>query len=71
MRTPTLLLNGRYDFHCPPATTQEPLFRLLGTPARDKRHVQFESGHIPPLQDIMREVLDWLDRYVGLVEMNQ
>jgi hypothetical protein len=30
-------------------------------PARDKRHVQLEGGHMPPLQDIMREVLDWLD----------
>ena len=25
--------------------------------ARDKRHVQFAGGHIPPLQDVMREVL--------------
>jgi eukaryotic-like serine/threonine-protein kinase len=71
VRTPTLLLNGRYDFVCPPATTQEPLFRLLATPARDKRLVQFESGHIPLLDDIMREVLNWLDRYVGAVEINQ
>jgi dipeptidyl aminopeptidase/acylaminoacyl peptidase len=71
VRTPTLLLNGRYDFVCPPPTTQEPLLRLLATPARDKRHVQFESGHIPALQDIMREVLIWLDRYVGPVEFNQ
>jgi hypothetical protein len=70
VRAPTLMLNGRYDYGYPPATSQEPLFRLLGTPARDKRHVQFDSGHVPPLQDIMREVLDWLDRYLGPVEAN-
>jgi len=71
VRTPTLLLNGLYDFVCPPATTQEPLFRMLATPARDKRHVKFESGHLPSLQEIMPEVLNWLDRYVGTVEINQ
>jgi hypothetical protein len=32
--------------------------------------VQVDGGHIPPLQDIMREVLDWLDRYLGPVEKN-
>jgi eukaryotic-like serine/threonine-protein kinase len=71
VHTPTLMLNGRYDFVYPSATSQQPLFRLLGTPARDKRHVQFDSGHVPPLQDIMREVLDWLDRYLGPVETNR
>jgi serine/threonine protein kinase/cephalosporin-C deacetylase-like acetyl esterase len=70
VHAPALMLNGRYDFVEPPATSQQPLFRLLGAPARDKRHVQLESGHIPPLQDIMREVLDWLDRYLGPVETN-
>jgi serine/threonine protein kinase/cephalosporin-C deacetylase-like acetyl esterase len=68
VHVPTLMVNGRDDFICPPATTQDPLFQLLGTPARDKRHVQFDGGHIPPLQDVMREVLDWLDRYLGRVE---
>jgi serine/threonine protein kinase/pimeloyl-ACP methyl ester carboxylesterase len=70
LHAPTLMLNGRYDFVYPSTTSQQPLFRLLGTPARDKRHVQFDTGHVPPLQDIMREVLDWLDRYLGPVETN-
>jgi pimeloyl-ACP methyl ester carboxylesterase len=70
VRMPTLMLNGRYDFVEPPATSQQPLFRLLGTPSGNKRHVQLESGHVPRLQDIMREVLDWLDRYLGPVETN-
>ena len=67
VHTPTLMLNGRYDFAIPSATSQQPLFRLLGTPEQDKRHVQFDAGHIPPLEDVMREVLNWLDRYVGPV----
>jgi serine/threonine protein kinase/dienelactone hydrolase len=68
VRASTLMLNGRYDFVYPSATSQQPLFRLLGTPARDKRHVQFDGGHMPPIQDVMREVLNWFDRYLGPVE---
>jgi len=39
----------------------------LGTPAADKRLALFEGGHVPPVQGLMREVLDWLDRYLGPV----
>ncbi|MGH9366995.1 MAG: hypothetical protein ACRD3M_04900 [Thermoanaerobaculia bacterium] len=46
-----------------------PLFRLLGTSEKDKRHVLFEGGHLPPtLQGIIKEILDWLDRYLGPVK---
>ena len=66
---PVLLLAGRHDFLFPLETSQLPLLRLLGTPEQHKRHVLFETGHIPPrIQDLMREVLDWLDRYLGPVE---
>lgn len=39
---PVLMLNGRYDFVLPVETAQRPMFALLGTPAKDKRHVIFE-----------------------------
>lgn len=68
VRVPVLMLNGRYDFVFPSATLQQPLLRLLGTPERDKRLIQFDTGHIPVLQDIIREVLNWLDRYIGPVD---
>jgi len=67
VRTPVLLLNGRYDFYDPPHL-QELLFRLLGTAQADKRYVLSESGHVPAMQDVMREVLSWLDKYLGPVE---
>jgi serine/threonine protein kinase/formylglycine-generating enzyme required for sulfatase activity/cephalosporin-C deacetylase-like acetyl esterase len=70
VRVPVLMLNGRYDFAAPSATLQQPMFRLLGTPERDKRHIQFDTGHLIPLQDLMRETLNWLDRYIGPVETN-
>ena len=71
VRVPVLMLNGRYDFVLPSTTLQQPMFRLLGTPERDKRHVQSDRGHNPALQDIMREILNWLDRYLGPVEITR
>ena len=67
VKQPVLLINGRYDFVFPVSTSQEPFFRWLGTPASDKRHVVFESGHHPPNDLTMKETLDWLDRYLGPV----
>ncbi len=67
VRVPVLMLNGRHDFIFPLDETQRPLFRLLGTPEADKKHVLFDSGHVPPYADVVRETLDWLDRYLGPV----
>jgi len=67
VKIPVLMVNGRYDFFFPKETTQDPMFRLLGTPDKDKRHVVFDSGHVPPPDLLIKEVLDWLDRYLGPV----
>ena len=68
MKTPALLLNGRYDFFFPVESSQVPFFRLLGTSEKDKRQVIFESGHMVPAKDLIRESLDWLDKYLGPVK---
>jgi hypothetical protein len=44
------------------------MFRLLGTAEPDKRHIKFNTGHIPALQDVTRETLNWLDHYLGPVD---
>jgi dienelactone hydrolase len=67
VRVPTLMVSGRQDFARPIETQQRPLFNLLGPPPDQKRFALFEGGHIPRLQDIIREMLDWLDRYLGPV----
>jgi formylglycine-generating enzyme required for sulfatase activity/DNA-binding winged helix-turn-helix (wHTH) protein/cephalosporin-C deacetylase-like acetyl esterase len=67
VRVPVLMLNGRYDFLRAHTTLQVPLFRLLGTPERDKHHIPYNTGHLPPLRELVREVLNWLDRYLGPV----
>jgi hypothetical protein len=67
-RVPTLMINGRDDFLFPLETSQQPLFRRLGASDADKRHALLEGGHIPAdRREIIREVLDWLDQYLGPV----
>jgi eukaryotic-like serine/threonine-protein kinase len=61
------MVNGRYDYFFPVESSQDPMFRFLGTPAKDKRHTVFESGHVPPNDLLIKEVLDWLDSYLGPV----
>jgi dienelactone hydrolase len=67
VRVPTLMVSGRQDFSRPVETLQRPLFKLLGTPPDQKRLALFDGGHLPPLHDVIREILDWLDRYLGPV----
>lgn len=40
----------------------------LGTPPEDKRFHVAESGHFVPHPVLIRESLDWLDRYLAPVE---
>ncbi len=68
VKVPVLLLGGRQDFMHPYETAQIPMFRMLGTAEKDKRHFVFEGGHVPnQLTGVIREILDWLDRYLGPV----
>jgi len=64
-RQPMLMVNGRRDFFFPYESSQLPLFRLLGSPDKDKRHAAFAGGHRPTGDLVTKEILDWLDRYLG------
>jgi dipeptidyl aminopeptidase/acylaminoacyl peptidase len=71
-KTPVLMLNGEHDFGVPLESAQKPMFRLLGAPQQDKRHRAFDAGHFAnpdQLPELIKEVLDWLDRYLGPVRM--
>jgi cephalosporin-C deacetylase-like acetyl esterase len=67
VKVPVLMLNGRFDFTFPPETSQEPMFRLLGTPNGQKRRVVYDTGHDLARADQIKESLDWFDRYLGPV----
>jgi dienelactone hydrolase/predicted Ser/Thr protein kinase len=65
IKTPTLMLNGRYDSAID--TRIRPLFKLLGTPAEHKVMRLFDTDHIPPRTEYIKETLAWLDKYLGPV----
>jgi formylglycine-generating enzyme required for sulfatase activity len=65
---PTLMIGGRHDYVFPFETSQKPMFERLGTPPDRKRHVIFDSGHSNfPRSEVIREVIGWLDKYLGPV----
>jgi hypothetical protein len=65
------MINGSFDAYYQIEASQKPLFRLLGTPAADKRHVWYPTGHAVFTgyrNQAIRNILDWLDRYQGPVQ---
>jgi dienelactone hydrolase len=69
VKIPVLMTGGRHDYIFPLETAQNPMFERLGTPAEHKRHVVFDAGHGNfPHSDSIREVLAWLDQYLGPVQ---
>jgi len=67
---PTLMINGNSDFIFPLEQSQKPYFVRLGTPPEHKRRVVVTGGHYIIAQQrsqVVREMLDWLDRYLGPV----
>ncbi len=66
IKIPTLMLNGRFDFTFP-GPSQRQMFRLLGAPEEHKRHVLLDVGHGITAEQMTKDTLDWLDRYLGPV----
>jgi formylglycine-generating enzyme required for sulfatase activity/cephalosporin-C deacetylase-like acetyl esterase len=69
VKIPVLMVNGGADATFPLETNQRPLFRLLGSPEPDKKHVVIpNAGHFDlPWDIVTRETLAWLDKYLGPV----
>jgi len=65
VKVPTLMVNGRYDSFFPLETSQNVMFRFLGTLEKEKRHAVLDGGHIPAHDQTVREILNWLDKYQG------
>ena len=64
---PVLMLNGKYDMIFPEESSQIPMFELLGTPEKDKKRIVYNSGHLVPQTELIKETLDWFDKYLGPV----
>jgi dienelactone hydrolase len=70
VKLPVLMINAETDLTFPLETSQKPMFAHLGTPREHKRHVLFPGGHdiiIQRRSQVVKEALDWLDRYLGPV----
>ncbi len=67
VKIPTLMLNGKYDFRFPLENNVKPFFRLLGTPDADKVLHIYDTDHYVPKNEMIKEILGWLDRYFGPV----
>jgi fermentation-respiration switch protein FrsA (DUF1100 family) len=68
---PVLMINGNSDLIFPLELGQKPYLHLLGTPPEHKRHVVLTGGQYiigQQRSQVVREVLDWLDRYLGPVD---
>ena len=72
VKIPTLMLNGRYDYHAfPLETSAKPMFDLLGTPKENKNQKIYDSDHMVPRRELIRDTLSWLDRYLGPVKRRE
>ncbi|MFQ6110184.1 MAG: SUMF1/EgtB/PvdO family nonheme iron enzyme, partial [Candidatus Aminicenantales bacterium] len=55
VKTPILMINGRYDSNFLYETSIKPLFDLLGTPDEHKELKLYETDHIPPRVEFIKE----------------
>jgi len=67
VHVPVLMINGRYDNTFPLETAARPMYERLGTPPDRKRLVIVGGVHYVPRNILIRETLDWFDRYLGPV----
>ena len=65
---PTLMLNGERDFFFPMETSQRPMYELLGAPPEHKKRLTYSLGHSVPRNELVKEVLAWLDEHLGPVD---
>ncbi|MBL7075363.1 protein kinase [candidate division KSB1 bacterium] len=65
---PTLMLNGRFDMTFHYETSAKPMFELLGTPIKDKNQIVYDNDHYIPRKELIKESLNWLDLYFGMVK---
>jgi len=68
VKIPALMLSGKYDMAFPYETSSKPMFDLMGTPVEDKVQKIYETDHFVPQNEYIKEILAWLDRYLGTVK---
>jgi alpha-beta hydrolase superfamily lysophospholipase len=68
---PVLMVNGTEDAAAPLKTSVEPMYERLATDEQHKKLITYPGGHgLFALfnKQMIKDVLDWLDLYLGPVE---
>jgi dienelactone hydrolase len=65
VKIPVLMLNGKNDTFFPIEASQKPMFNLLGSGEKFKEMKTYEGGHLVPLSDLVKETINWYDKYLG------
>lgn len=65
--TPTMVINGEFDFMHPFEESQVPFFELIAVPGDQKEFVVLPTGHLPANNDVIAHTLRWLDERFGPV----
>ncbi len=65
INVPILMLNGKYDMVFPIETIVKPAFQLIGTDQKELKI--YETDHYMPKEELIKETLNWLDKYMGPV----
>jgi hypothetical protein len=68
VKVPTLMLNGKYDMVFPYETTVKPMYDYMGTPEEHKVLKLYDTDHYIPYNELIKESLAWLDKYLGPVK---
>jgi formylglycine-generating enzyme required for sulfatase activity/predicted esterase len=68
VKVPTLMIGGKNDPQAPVEAYQRPILELLGTPPGDRKLYVFDGAHAPTdWNATVREILAWLEQYLGPV----
>ena len=66
IKSPVLMINGRFDHIYLYKESQQRLLDLLGAPGDQKQRILYDAGHYDyPRNSIARDATDWFDRYLG------
>jgi predicted esterase len=64
VKTPTLIINGKFDAVFPYEHSQKYFYNLLGTPTSEKKLVLLDCGHLPTRSVVIKETLPWFENYL-------
>lgn len=65
VKIPVLMLNGRYDITFVYEKDVGPMYQLFGTPEKDKLLKLYDTGHYIPRTQMIKETLNWMEKYWG------